>query len=556
MPNRSRRKLATNVPQPGRVRGLSLSFVLGLIVTPMVAQSMADPGAALRERFLGPTGLPSETAYAQSHAIFPVPNTESFNWQVVFKLTYRSADVARLNEATAVHTDCYFIRGRTYVAAQRVQPVWDGRVYQANDRLEVAAYTTEGERNFGRIDERSRVVRTTDANGPIAMPDLDEVEYNPFTGQLWRGVRGGDIEEQQRFYLPLTLVDLHGKPVNPDFKIVQAKGGEFSLVARSGETEIPLATCTLTNEGDAKRSGGYTPVVGPGFTLLTSEPTTVFEVPGRIAADRLETPAAQLVLRRKLPTATSAEPIVQIDGDFDEWRSIPGIADPERDIVSYLQYNPDTDLLEFKVTNDDQYLYFYTRLAGRHGNTAAGRDRYYFYIYMDVDRDPTTGYLPTRDDECYYGVTLGVDCEPQFEFIGGRFVKTFFGFAGRSTEKDVLRGRVALGPSWYNRDDEKGRLRDGYKVEYTRRAGQTSITKDLAEGMSDDITIALSPDGSECEMRAAMSGFLQNAAGKPIIAPGQRIDLAAGVEASGLIRGNSKWGADSTAIIRGYSIAE
>jgi hypothetical protein len=151
---------------------------------------------------------------------------------------------------------------------------------------------------------------------------------------------------------------------------------------------------------------------------------------------------------------------------------------------------------------------------------------------------------------------LGTDCEPQFEFIGGRLVKTFFGFAGSSTEQDVLNGRVAFGPSWYNRHDEQGRLRDGYKVEYTRRGGQTSITKDFGAGASDDITIAFSPDGSECEMRAALQGFLQDLSGAPIIAAGQRIDLAAGVEAAGLIRGHSRWGADSTAAIRGYSIAK
>jgi hypothetical protein len=113
-----------------------------------------------------------------------------------------------------------------------------------------------------------------------------------------------------------------------------------------------------------------------------------------------------------------------------------------------------------------------------------------------------------------------------------------------------------LGPSWYNRNDEQGRLRDGYKVEYIRRGGRISITKDLSEGTSDDITIALSPDGSECEMRALMSGFLVQGNGEPIIAAGRSIDLAAGVEASGRIRGNTKWGADSTAILRGYSISK
>jgi hypothetical protein len=246
---------------------------------------------------------------------------------------------------------------------------------------------------------------------------------------------------------------------------------------------------------------------------------------------------------------------VQIDGRFDDWRSVPGIADPRGDIVWYLQYNPDTDLLELKVTNDGEFLYFYTRVAGQHGRTAPGRDRYYFYIYMDVDRDASTGYSPTRDDDCYYGVTLGDDCEAQFEFVGGRFVKTFFGFTGLGTEKEVLAGKLALGPSWYSRTDAHGRERDAYKVEYVHRAGQRTITEDFTEGTSDDIVIALSPDGSECEMRAALSGFLKDAHGKPLVAVGQSIDLAAGVEASGGAAGNTAWGADSTAIIYGYRLA-
>jgi hypothetical protein len=546
--------------RPSVVRGVRLLLVVGLLMASSLATSSADPIANLRQRHLGPDGLPSESAYARSHGI--LPSSESFDWQVVFKLTFLTADVARLNEASAIHTDCYFIRSRRFAAAQRVQPVWDGRVEYANDRLIVAAYTNKGERIFGHIDERSRVVRTADASEPIPMPDLDGVEYNPFTGQLWRPIRGGDSEDRQRVYLPITLVDVRGEHVQPTCRIVQGKSGEFSLVAGSGPTEITLATCRLTSGGDVKHSGGYSPATGPGCKLLTGEPTTVFEVPGKLAAELWSTQAAQLVVRRELSSTKPPKTVVRIDGSFDEWRSVPGITDPERDIVSYLQYNADTDLLEFKVTSDNQYLYVYTRVAGRHGNTGPNlqsptdRDRYYYYIYMDVDRNPRTGYLPTRDDECYYGVTLGVDCEPQFEFIDGRFMKNFYGFAGRSTEADVERGRVALGPSWYNRHDDQGRLRDGYKVEYTRSAGQARITKDLAEGTSDDIEIAFSPDGSECEMRAALSGFLQNKDGKPIVAPGQRIDLAAGVETSGRIRGNTRWSADSTAPIRGYLVAE
>ncbi len=515
----------------------------------------ADPAVALRERYLGPFGLPSEIAYAQSAGTIPAPGSESFEWQVVFKLAFRSGDLAKLDEAQVLDSDCYLVHRRTYTAPVRAEPVWDGRVYHQNGRLVVAAYTSQGERAFGYIDEQSRVVRSKDTDSDVALPDLSGVEYNPFTGQLWRRALGGKIDEEQRFHLPLALVNLHGEVVRPEFQIVREKGDTFSLVASSRGRQVMLARCALEN-GNAKRTLGYAPVLGPGCSMIENGPTIIIEIPGQINRDVLETRGPQLVLRSELPAPKGARPSVRIDGQFDEWRNVTGITDPKGDSVSYLQYNPDTDLLEFKVTNDDEYLYFYSRVAGRVGNTAGQRDRYYFYVYIDADRDATTGYVPTRDDNCYHGVTLGDDCEAQFEFVDGRFVKTFFGFAGLSTEKDVLKGQVALGPSWYNREDDQGRIRDGYKVEYIRRAAEIQITEDFREGTSDDIVIALSPDGSQCEMRVAMTGFLKTRGGKSVVAPGQRIDLAAGVEASGQIHGHSKWSADSTAVVRGYYIAK
>jgi hypothetical protein len=518
--------------------------------------SAADPEVALRERFLDSNGLPSEVAYAQAHAILAAPGSETFDWRVIFKITYKTADLEKLSEARPVHTDCYFVRDRKYVAAHRAVPVWDGRAYQANDRLTVAAFTSKGERVYGHIDEQARVAGAEKENESGAMPDLNGVQYNPFTGQLWRREAGGMIEERQRFYLPLPLVSAQGEAVRAHFAVAATGPGEFELFGHFADERITLASCRVSH-ADAKRTDGYKPRLDHLVSKMpTDEPTIVIEVPGQIAADVLDVQGSAMVLRKNAVGPAYDKNAIAIDGRFDDWRSVRGISDPEWDIVSYLQYNADTDLLQFKVASDEQHLYFYTRVAGRHGNTGAGRDRYYFYVYIDADRDPTTGYVPTRDDDCYYGVALGDDCEAQFEFIGGRFVKTFYGFAGRSTEKDILAGRASIGPSWYAKHDEQGRVRDGYKVEYVRQAGKISITEDFKEGTSDDIQIAISPDGSECEMRAAMSGFLRDANGKPIIAPGQLIDLAAGVEASGQVHGHSKWGADSTAIVRGYQIAK
>ncbi len=182
---------------------------------------------------------------------------------------------------------------------------------------------------------------------------------------------------------------------------------------------------------------------------------------------------------------------IEIDGDFKDWFNIPSVSDEAGDHVSYLFPNPDTDLLEIKVTNDDKYLYLYSRVTGAHGRTGE-KGRYYWYSYIDVDQDASTGYPPTRDDNCYFGIPIGDDCEAQFEFIGNKFIKTFFGFTGIGAEKEVLNGSLELGPSFYSATDKDGKKRDKYKTEYVNREGTRFITHDYTEGTSEDIIVALS----------------------------------------------------------------
>jgi hypothetical protein len=66
--------------------------------------------------------------------------------------------------------------------------------------------------------------------------------------------------------------------------------------------------------------------------------------------------------------------------------------------------------------------------------------------------------------------------------------------------------------------------------------------------------MALSPDASEMEMRVALSGFLETEPGQPVLAAGQRIDLAVGAEAASDHYGASEWGADSTPVMYQYEI--
>ena len=531
----------------------------------------ADPSAAVRQHYLGPDGLPSEAAYLHAAGVAPAPETETYAWQTVFKLTYRTEDLRRLDRADPIATDCYLVRTHSYVAPYRAVPVWDGRVYQKDNQLVVAAYTENCEQAIGQVNADGVIVTSPRGDASIPLLQVKGVTYNPFTGQLWRREPGGILSGKDSFYLPFPLVTPRGEPVRCTFDIVRQEGPRFALIARSGDKQAVLATCAVSDETILSKSDGYAPKLGPGCVMSANGPTTVLEVQGNIADDALHLRGASIVLTKDLARAAPARPQVRIDGDFTEWRNVPcgacadpetqrncgrGIGDPRGDIPSYLRYNPDTDLLEFKVANDATHLYFYTRVAGRHGNTLKPDDRYYFYVYIDADRSTGTGYIPTRDDNCYYGVTIGDDCEAQFEFVGGRFVKTFFGFTGIGTEKEALAGRVKLGSSWYSREDPAGRTRDRYKVEYVKRDGKLQTTADFTEGTSDDIVVALSPDGSECEMSVELTGFLRDQSGNQIIAPGQSIDLAVGVEASCGPWGNSdEWGADSTAPIYGYYIA-
>ena len=547
--------------------GLTAAIIMLLVAGTGV---LGDTGRLLRERYLGPDGLPSEAAYRLAEGIAPAAGSETYTWQAVFKLTYLSRDLGRLDHADPVATDCYLVRTHRYRAPYRAVPVWDGRVYQEDGRLVVAAYTRRREQVVGHIGDPSTgsgspraksrgdgeiVIEPGALAAPVPALGSDDVRYNPFTGQLWRREPGGDVVEQQHFYLPLPLVSARGEAIRCAFEIGRGPDGRFTLAARSGDKGVVLATCAVGQDTIMQQREGFAPQLGPGCVMAVSAPATVVEVRGELVADALEARGASLVMQEELPAYDAPRPPLRVDGDFSEWRSIAGIGDPRGDVPAYLDYNPDTDLLEFKIASDARHLYFYTRVAGRHGNTAPGEGRYYYYVYIDADRDPTTGYLPTRDDDCYYGVTIGDDCEAQFEFVGGRFIKTFFGFTGVGAEREVLAGRVQLGPSWYSKYDERGNPRDRYKVEYVQRGGKIQITEDYTEGTSDDIVIALSPDGSECEMSVELAGFLRDPSGRQVIAPGQRIDAAVGAEASGEARGNDRWGADSTAAIAGYYIS-
>ena len=100
----------------------------------------------------------------------------------------------------------------------------------------------------------------------------------------------------------------------------------------------------------------------------------------------------------------------------------------------------------------------------------------------------------------------------------------------------------------------RGQKRDRYKIEYVNRENSRFITHDYTEGTSEDMIIALSPDGSEVEMRVEFAGFLTDQSGMPLIKLGSSIDIAVGAEGDSDHYDSDKWGADSSPVIYNYQI--
>ena len=118
----------------------------------------------------------------------------------------------------------------------------------------------------------------------------------------------------------------------------------------------------------------------------------------------------------------------------------------------------------------------------------------------------------------------------------------------------MLSGFVELGPSYYSPYDHNGKKREKYKIEYVSINGERHITHDYTKGTSEDIVIALSPDGSQVEMKAELKGFLKDFKGEDILSSGKKIDIAIGAEAASDYYNSNEWGADSSPVIYGYTL--
>lgn len=521
---------------------------------------------------------------------------DHFRRQVTFELTYSHRDLIWLGDPASPTASLYIKPGARPVASDLCVTTLiessqsPGRRYLREARIAagerqhtVYAFTKFGERAVGIIDDQGRF----SPNGfyvnnrallPTWPADASTLAYDAQQNALYYEVDvAGPCLAESLDFLPLELVDSQGNPVVGQFSInvtpypQQESGKESataSLVLRQGQAALTLARATLPRvlrQADVQL-GSFDNATGSYLSEDAyranarsrgrADPMVTLAVAGEFTA-AIESDRQSLVVAGAVPSENraAAPARISIDGNFDDWRNTTGVDDPRGDLVPYLEYVPDVDLLEFKVAHDDEHIYLYARVAGQVGRSRSAQGRSYFYAYMDVDRNPGTGFLPTRDDDCYFGVDIGDDCEVQFEFVDSKLRKTFYGFCGLGGNDNVLRQQVTIGKSHYARFDDEGNERPNYKSEYIYRNGVTEITEDLKLGTSDTIHVALSPDGSEVEVASSLAGFLKDPKGRPTVAIGQTIDLAVGMECdTRAYPGEPRWGADSTRAIRGYHL--
>lgn len=267
---------------------------------------------------------------------------------------------------------------------------------------------------------------------------------------------------------------------------------------------------------------------------------------------------------------------ITIDGSFDDWAGIPAYTDPAGnthdtdhtlpdDVPAYVEH-PDVDLLEFKITHDDENLFAYFRSAGVIGNTqsdtqgAAGR--YYVILTIDVDQNDDTGYW--LNEGGYFPTSRGYDMNAEVEFYNGVFNTGHYLNHGCLDEAEYLDAQadqameivdVRAGTyDWYTQWVMFDAPR-GLPEEIVLPSGRSLVwVADRGPVYQGIVTIERSADGHEAELKAPYLGFMRYPGGAPILAPGRTIDVSFSLEASGELAPGQGWASNTALPINGYRL--
>jgi hypothetical protein len=303
-----------------------------------------------------------------------------------------------------------------------------------------------------------------------------------------------------------------------------------------------------------------------------------------------------------------------IDGNFDDWLNVRSYSDPQdnrngtvyhqspwfpslnipdchdtyatgqSEIPSHI-YNPNIDIIEYKITHDDTSLYIYFRVVepGVIGYTAVGSGgfdpndplkpsagRYYVITTVNIDMNNTTGYWLNGGG--YYPTAPGFDGNFEIEFYNGTYNQDYYldHAANNDNETSYLKeeniqNNFIFRPALYQyyteyvywehepTSDEIRRCLDGpYKLPHPYNESYICFTQDMAPGpFNGIITYARSEKGNELEMRAPFQGFLLNKdTGLSTLQLGMTINISLSLETSPEYSSPQEWCSDTASTIQ------
>ncbi|UJR17660.1 hypothetical protein I4U23_004556 [Adineta vaga] len=305
---------------------------------------------------------------------------------------------------------------------------------------------------------------------------------------------------------------------------------------------------------------------------------------------------------------------IKIDGNFDDWANVPSYSDPEDNIEGTVydvspwfpslkfpdchdtntygissipkhMYNPNVNIVEFKVAHDNTSLYVYYRVVdgGVIGKTSVGPNefnqnnpsepsagRFYVIAAVNIDHNDTTGYW--LHGGSYHPTAPGFDGNFEIEFFNGSFNQNYYldHAANNDTEANYLKqankeNQFVFLPSIYpyytqyiywNREptlNETKRCLDGpHRLPRPYSSNYICFSRDMAPGpFNGAITYARSEKGNEFEMRAPFQGFLLNShTGRATLELGMTINISLSLETSEEYSTPRDWSSDTTATIQ------
>ncbi len=265
--------------------------------------------------------------------------------------------------------------------------------------------------------------------------------------------------------------------------------------------------------------------------------------------------------------ATRAPGGITIDGQFADWAEVPSHSDPAGDTHDTdhqarfdkpgLVDHPDADLLEYKVTDDGKNLYFYFRARGQICRTAK-KGRYYAIVTIDADDRRETGYW--LHEGGFYPTSAGYDLNAEVEYFDGQFNTGHYINHGARNKPERLQAFRDQSTNQYlpgqpgPYDAGFLRLLPGSYKYYSQWVfhadGRLTFVADRGPVVHGVIRAHLSADGHQLEMQVPLHGFLNDPAGRPILAPGQQLRLSFSLEASGELAPGKRWASDTGAPIR------